>query len=75
MPSYRLPLRFLTLNILFCAVVDIFGSNSVRGTGVRFYGGDLRRETGPSDSFHRIDLQLVGYGHQDQGRSVGKGTK
>jgi hypothetical protein len=34
-------LPFLGLNILFCAGVDIFGSNSVWGTGVRFYGSDL----------------------------------
>src|SRR4029077_10539101 len=74
-PSYRLPLRFLALNILSCAGVDIFDSSSVRGIGIRFYGSDVRGKTGLGNALHRVDLQLVGHGHQDQSRTVGKGAE
>jgi hypothetical protein len=58
-----LPLRFLILNILSIAGVEISAGSSVRGLGVRFHTSDIRRETSLNGPFYRVDIQLVSDGH------------
>ena len=62
-PATSLPLRFLILNILSVAGVEISAGSSVRGLGVRFHTSDIRRETSLNGPFYRVGIQLVCDGH------------
>ena len=70
-----MPLRFLILNILSFAGVEISAGSSVRGLGVRFHTSDIRRETSLNDSLYRVDIQLVCDGHKNPGGTTRKDAK